>query len=100
MKTICYLPNVTVAVKWKPCMHVCCRVSVDAGITTDVAGNRNLAAAQVLKFRPPSSAVSAVSKAGNAIIAGSIAASLGTSLLAGVLPLLSVWPICCCALEL
>lgn len=67
-----------------------CRVSVDAGITTDVAGNFNTAASQVLKFRPPSAAVSAVSKAGNAVIAGSIAASLATSLLTGlILPPLS-----------
>lgn len=61
-----------------------CRVSVDAGITTDVAGNFNTAASQVLKYRPPSDAVSAVSKAGNAVIAGSIVASLATSFLTGV----------------
>lgn len=58
-------------------------MTVDAGITTDVAGNPNTAASEVLKYRPPSTAVSAVSKAGNAVIAGTVAASLATSLLAG-----------------
>ncbi len=70
-------------------LWVCCRVTVDGGITTDVAGNPNTAASQVLKYRPPSQAVSAVSKTANAVVAGSIAASLATGLLAGnvLLPL-------------
>ena len=57
---------------------------MEAGITTDVAGNPNTAASQVLKYRPPSSAVSAVSKTANAVVAGSVAASLAASVLAGM----------------
>ena len=62
---------------------IVCRVTVDAGVTTDMAGNLNTAASQVLKYRPPSQAVAAVSNTGNAVIGASVAASLVTGLLAG-----------------
>ncbi|DBA90394.1 TPA: hypothetical protein ACH3X1_003668 [Trebouxia sp. C0004] len=58
-------------------------VTVDAGVTTDVAGNANTAAAQVLKYRPPSHAVSSVQKTANAVVATSLAASVAAGLLSG-----------------
>ena len=60
-----------------------CRVTVDAGVTTDVAGNLNTAASQVLKYRPPSQAVSAVQKTANAVVATTLAAGVASGLLAG-----------------
>ena len=74
-----------------PCMRVvtklavCCayRVTVGAGITTDLNGNPNSAASQVVKYRPPSTAVSAVSYTANAVMGATIGASLLTGLLSG-----------------
>lgn len=58
-------------------------VTVDAGVTTDIAGNPNTAASQVLKYRPPSHAVSSVQKTANAVVATSLAASVAAGLLSG-----------------
>ena len=58
-------------------------MTVEARVTTDVAGNPNTAASQVLKYRPPSHAVSAVQKTANAVVATSLAASVAAGLLSG-----------------
>ena len=58
-------------------------MTVDAGVTTDIAGNPNTAASQVLKYRPPSHAVSSVQKTANAVVATSLAASVAAGLLSG-----------------
>ena len=63
-------------------------MSVDAGVTTSLAGNPNTAAYQVIKYRPPSTAVTSVSHTANVVIGATIAASLGSSLLAGSFSLL------------
>ena len=66
--------------KWVCCV---CSVSVDAGVTTSLAGNPNTAGSQVVKYRPPSTAVTSVSHTANIVMGATIAASLGSSLLAG-----------------
>jgi len=58
-------------------------VTVDAGVTTDIAGNLNTAASNVLKYRPLSHAVSSVQKTANAVLATSLAASVAAGLLSG-----------------
>ncbi len=58
-------------------------MTVDAGVTTDIAGNLNTAASNVLKYRPPSHAVSSVQKTANAVVATSLAASVAAGLLSG-----------------
>ena len=58
-------------------------MTVDAGVTTDIAGNLNTAASNVLKYRPLSHAVSSVQKTANAVLATSLAASVAAGLLSG-----------------
>lgn len=88
LEKVCSLVQV-LALKWilfwgpKQEWVVVCRVTVDAGVTTDVAGNLNTAASQVLKYRPPSQAVSAVQKTANVVVATTLAAGVASGLLAG-----------------
>ena len=64
-------------------MGGCCRVTVPAGVTSDLAGNLNTAASLTVQYRPMTTAVSAVSKSVNGVVGGAVAVSVATSLVAG-----------------
>ena len=61
-------------------MGGCCRVTVPAGVTSDLAGNLNTAASLTVQYRPMTTAVS---KSVNGVVGGAVAVSVATSLVAG-----------------